>query len=425
MEQLCASSVPASLIACRINGEQLCISRITPHSVDFAYAPPLPDEATLVFSLYQPKIGAYQTLSVRAHQCVQPSDASVRFGFADELCANAIRETLAVWSEYINMKRFSQSEGFAEKYLGYPKDADDYFDDLKAQYSAWFANFSVDCKQLSHMEVALMLEFPSAWKAYLAEPLPVFLKKYAESKQLDAHFFDALNVRRFYIGSEHCFFLFPDEETLSAIARKAKSEGVALSFCTSIVHQSQMDEVRRRLDLIAEACPNAEVIANDWGVLKLISGNDRITPAFGTIINRFRRDPRMDWKAGMQENRHLIEQNALNDPSFCRLLADFGVRRFEYACQAHMLLPQGAKSLHFPFYTTNTSAFCPLKAYIETGFRGRQCEETHCQIYCEDNAFLYPKPLSMLHRARSLLALEHSLPDAACLKQFDRLVFNF
>lgn len=421
MEQLRASSVPASLIACRIGGEQMCISSITPHSVDLAFAPPLSDDATLVFSLYQPKTGKYRTLSVAARR-----DADgVRYTFDDAACASAIRETLEIWSEYVNMKRFSQSDRFAEKYLGYPKDTDAYFDSIEAQFSAWFAGFSVDPMQLSGMEIALMIEFPSAWENYLSNSLLLFSEKYAKSKQLDAHFFDALNVRRLYIGSEHCFHLFPDDEALRSIARKAKSEGVALSFCTSIVHQSQMEEAKRRLRLIAEICPDSEVIVNDWGILKLLSESDGVISAFGTILNRFRRDARMAWKAGIRENQRLIEQNALNDAAFFELLTDFGVQRFEYACAPHMQLPQGAKSLHFPFYTTNASAFCPLKAYIETGFRGRQREAENCPIYCEDNAFLYPKPLSMLHRARSLLAAERSLPDTVYLKQFDRLVFNF
>lgn len=425
MEQLRASSVPSSLIACRIDAEQMCISCITPHSVDFAFAPPLPDKLQLLFSFYQPKIGAYRTLSVCACKCAQTHDSSVRFTFDDDACAHAIREALEIRAEYVNMMLFSDSECFAEKYLSYPKNTDDYFESLAEQYSAWFSDFFVDSAALSQTEIALMAEFPSVWNAYSAQPLPVFLKTRAKSKQLPEHFFDTLNVRRLYLGSEHCFHLFPDDEILRTIACKAKNEGVALTFCTSIVHQSQAKEAKRRLRLIAELCPASEVIVNDWGILNTLCGENRIMPVFGTIINRFRRDARSAWKAGMRENHRLIEENALNDPVFRRLLTDCGVRRFEYACNPQMTLPSGAKSLHFPFYTMNTSAYCPLKAYIETGLRGRQCEADSCPAYCEQNVFLYPKSLDMLHRTRSLLGVERNFPNTQYLRAFDRLVFNF
>ncbi|MBQ3574485.1 MAG: hypothetical protein IJA26_02360, partial [Clostridia bacterium] len=239
-------------------------------------------------------------------------------------------------------------------------------------------------------------------------------------------FFENTTIERLYIGSEHCFHLFPDEKMLAAIICKANVESIRLSFATSIVHQAQLSTAIRRLDTIAALYPRAEIIVNDWGMLNVLKDfRESLTPVFGTLINRFRRDARLEWKAGMRENVSLLSENALNDVPFMEFLLSLGVQRFEYACSPEMQLPEGKKSLHFPFYPTNTSAFCPLKAYIESGSRGKQRETHACPAYCENNAFLYPKALNMIHRMRSIFALERALPDAGYLNMFDRLVFNF
>ena len=231
---------------------------------------------------------------------------------------------------------------------------------------------------------------------------------------------------RIYIGSEYCFHLFPDEDQLTGIIEKAKQEGLSLSFNTSILHQTQLDAARRRLDVISTLCPGAEIIANDFGMLNMLQPyRNTLIPVYGTLLNRFRRDTRMKWKAAYGEKGHLLSENALNDPAFLSFLSSLGVRRFEYAAGTKMSLPEGKKSLHFPFYPTNVSAYCPLKAYIESGSRGMQAESTSCPAYCENNAFLYPEPLRMIHRMRGILAAEQNFPDEAYLCGFDRLVFNF
>jgi len=430
MEYERASHVPSGLIACRIGGETAAISEITPRSVSLHCNSALPDSAQLQFAFYRPEKGAYESLTVHAVQDGQVrSDngcGSVRFHFDDAACAAMIRRTLAVWSEYVQMKITSGPESFAEKYLGYPKDTEEYFSSADAQYEVWFSDFRIDSEKIRAMEVALVLDAPSLWNAFINLPINDFTAFYTMQKHLPPSFFDFMRIKRLYIGSEHCFLRFPDEKALTLITEKASQQGIRLSFVTSPTHQSQVQDMQRRLDDIARIAPGSELIANDWGVLKLLqSMNGQLTPVLGTLLNRFRRDPRMQWKAGIREKGALLRQNALNDPAYYAFLKSLGINRFEYACSPQMQLPEGTKSLHFPFYTTNVSAYCPLKAYIETGSRGAQREDAACPGYCESNALLYPKALNMIHRGRSIAALEEIFPDVSFLSEFDRLVFNF
>jgi len=425
-----ATGIPSGLIACRFGGAQLHIEEITPRSLTVCHDMPLPDSCRLELSFYHPENGAYHHLSADAQKDGQTlgekAAGSVRFVFDDAACAEEIRRTLRIWSEYVNMRLSGEAECFAEKYLGYPQDTDAYCESMEEQYRLWFSHLQIDAGLLCSMECALVLELPSLWKSYIAHPFPLFLTEYAKAKRLPEDFFASVPISRLYIGSEQCFHLFPDEDMLAEIVQKAKYENIALSFSTPVVHQSQIPAMRRRLDIISALYPNAEIIANDWGMLNILNDyHESLTPVFGTLINRFRRDARLKWKAGIRENTELLSKNALNDASFINFLLSLGMQRYEYACSPEMHLPEGKKSLHFPFYATNTSAYCPLKAYIESGSRGRQCESDSCPAYCEDNAFLYPKSLNMIHRMRSIFALEEEFPDAEYLRGFDRLVFNF
>lgn len=427
MEHARAFSPPSGLIACRIGTRQLRIVSITPCSVDLDCDFPLPDQTDLRFSFYQIKSGAYRSFSVCARK--DATTPALRFVFQHSACADAIRKTLADWSEYVNMKLFSHPddpEAFAKKYLGYPADDESFCETIADQYHEWFVDLHLCATTLPCSEIALTLDLPSAWNAYLAQPLPDFLHHFALSKHLPAAFLDSIPLQRLYIGSEHCFHLFPDQATLAALLCKAQKERLALSFCTPIVHQAQTPEMQRRLSSIVQLSPHAETIFNDWGVLSLLRSRfPTLSPVLGTLLNRFRRDARLPWKAGISQNEALISQNALNDSTYLTLLSSHGVERFEYACGTLMRPVGKSRSLHFPFSPTNTSAYCPLRAYIETGARGKQGPSAVCGAYCENNFFLYPSSLSMLQRGCSLFHVSRALPEPSYLRRFDRLVLNF
>ena len=63
-------------------------------------------------------------------------------------------------------------------------------------------------------------------------------------------------------------------------------------------------------------------------------------------------------------------------------------------------------SLHFPFYQTNTSQYCPLHAICTDGERGKQKLVTNCPYFCERNMVLYPKHLHMTGRYNSLFGVD-------------------
>ena len=113
------------------------------------------------------------------------------------------------------------------------------------------------------------------------------------------------------------------------------------------------------------------------------------------------------------------------------LRESFGIERAEWESCGYMQdIPAGKNSLHFPFYQTNTSQYCPLYAVQKEGDRGRQRLVYKCPQYCKNAAFLYPKHLNMIGRYNSLFALDRDfLEDSEQLKRYtdsniDRLVLN-
>lgn len=87
--------------------------------------------------------------------------------------------------------------------------------------------------------------------------------------------------------------------------------------------------------------------------------------------------------------------------------------------------------MHFPFYMTNSSQYCPLYAMCTTMDRGNQKLVKSCPKYCRDYVFLYPKHLKMIGKYNSLFGFDDTLlKDKDILEYYinnniDRIVLNF
>ena len=173
-----------------------------------------------------------------------------------------------------------------------------------------------------------------------------------------------------------------------------------------------------------------ECVVNDWGMADFIRKETKhLLPCLGTLLNKRKKDPRINYKKG---ERDLYSQNSFNADFYQEFLREsFGIERAEWESCGYMQdIPAGKNSLHFPFYQTNTSQYCPLYAVQKEGDRGRQKLADKCPQYCKNVAFLYPKHLNMIGRYNSLFALDRDfLEDAEQLKRYtdsniDRLVLN-
>jgi len=276
-------------------------------------------------------------------------------------------------------------------------------------------------------EVAVCLDTPRMATLYLETPREGFLKAYMQAKRIPEELLRDCAPCRLYVGNPHCARLFPDEAMLQAVIAKARAEGMALTLVTAQLREDGVPGMQALLARLAETLPErTELVFNDWGMLMLLQPHlQAFLPVLGTRLNPRRKDPRMGCKAGAARQMALLAQNATNGADYRAYLCRFGVKRYEFeACGVDFHVPPGQHSIHLPYYQTNTSMYCPLRALCETGDRGMQSPDAGCPGYCERNGFLYPAQLKLEGRFNSLVAMDDA-PDWHVMEAFDRWVLNF
>lgn len=260
---------------------------------------------------------------------------------------------------------------------------------------------------------------------YLETPSVKLMETYARARALPPDLLCNRRPQRLYLGNPYCSLVFPQEQLLKDIYAKADREGLKLTLVTAGLRWNGAE----RMDALLRFAQvrGCEVEANDFGTLERAARLSRRPPVLlGPQLNRRRKDPRIAWKAGMAAQAHLLEANAVNDALWRTWLAQFGVVRYEFErCGYDFALPQVPSSLHFPFYQTNTSMWCPLRGLCENGSRGRQPSDDNCPGWCNRNVLLYPDFLRLVGRWNSLLALDDRPWNPEFMNRFDRWVLNF
>lgn len=349
-----------------------------------------------------------------------------------------VQKLVRQYSKYIRLKL--EDDGELESELtGYPSEFDgEHCSSLEEQRQYWFAEKAgraeINMEIPEHTEFAIELDCPERYTAYLQKSLPEFYHDYLRKNHLQGSGLEARIPNRIYIGNQFCHLLFPEEELLFAMLEKAKKEFTAVTLSFTYVREILLEDTFALLRKIDHRCSKNELemecVVNDWGMADFIRKETKhLLPCLGTLLNKRKKDPRINYKKG---ERDLYSQNSFNADFYQEFLREsFGIERAEWESCGYMQdIPAGKNSLHFPFYQTNTSQYCPLYAVQKEGGRGRQRLVYKCPQYCKNAAFLYPKHLNMIGRYNSLFALDRDfLEDSEQLKRYtdsniDRLVLN-
>ena len=349
-----------------------------------------------------------------------------------------VQKLVRQYSKYIRLKL--EDDGELESELtGYPSELDgEHCSSLEEQRQYWFAEKAgraeINMEIPEHTEFAIELDCPERYAAYLQKSLPEFYHDYLRKNYLRGSGLEARIPDRIYIGNQFCHLLFPEEELLFAMLEKAKKEFTAVTLSFTYLRETLLEDIFALLRKIDHWCSKNELemecVVNDWGMADFIRKETKhLLPCLGTLLNKRKKDPRINYKKG---ERDLYSQNSFNADFYQEFLRkSFGIERAEWESCGYMQdIPAGKNSLHFPFYQTNTSQYCPLYAVQKEGDRGRQKLADKCPQYCKNAAFLYPKHLNMIGRYNSLFALDRDfLEDAEQLKRYtdsniDRLVLN-
>ena len=140
--------------------------------------------------------------------------------------------------------------------------------------------------------------------------------------------------------------------------------------------------------------------------------------SLGVLLNKRRKDTRMQYARDYVTNPEAVGANNLDQPFYRAFLQQkYGIAAFEWeTCGPAFPLPAGTHHLHLPYYQTNTSQYCTLAARCLEGSRGAQRLITDCPGYCTEYVCLYPDHLHTIGRGNSLFGYEErALSDASYL----------
>lgn len=129
-------------------------------------------------------------------------------------------------------------------------------------------------------------------------------------------------VTHFYFGGEYCEHLLPAEDELDRALALAERKGLAFCLATPVASDGVIDRLNTLLRRLPE---HAEVLANDWGVARLVAERfPGLRPVAGRQLAKMIKDPRLpgtDWSrvypAGFRGEMHR------------KILAGLGISRLE------------------------------------------------------------------------------------------------
>lgn len=399
-------------------------------------------------AFYDQKTASYQRILLRDATFLQEKeeDFDVVYTFATEQedYRNAVQRLALQYSQYIRWKMEDDDAALAEHMTGYPAEQDAFhLESLEEQKKVWFSGIGKETfvtlqngfvgsgQPGQPVELALELDRPEWYEAYLSMESAVFFDAYFRKNQIpDPPLF---HPDRLYIGNAFCPHLAPTEEELFALMDKACRESFAVTLVFPFLLEGNLLETQQRLQRLVEWCEQKnkiiEIVVNDWGTAHLAAQLPVFSLCLGVLLNKRKKDPRMAYKLG---DRTLFEQNSVHAAFYREYLKEeFRMERYEWeSCgdTSTRKFPEGKNSLRLPFYQTNTSQYCPLYAACTEGSHGAQVPIRECPKFCERQAFLYPEHLRMVGRYNSLFGVDLTVLKRTGamleLRGVDRVVVN-
>ena len=336
--------------------------------------------------------------------------------------ASAARAFMADFRDYTALKTTGDPALVAHGRLGYPMDKENSFPESGRMAMeeflsglAWDEGFrEIRCPVgvCLHTEDDLAaftrldrLSFP-AWyrkKAGLAHPL-------------------LASPAAIGTGSAFCPRHLPSPAQLLPVLRHAREEGFSVFVEFPPVRTAWSHDAEQWLIAMARTAYDFELSVNDWGTYGFLQREmpGRFTLSLGRLLAREPHDPRFSLYPGLRPPSGLPGSLP---PGFSRMMLSTG--RGNGGTAAYPV------SLFLPFYPTNTSALCTLRARLETGDRGCQTEAGDCGRLCDRYVFVYPRFLRMIGAGNTLFGFDaRSLTDSVYLLSqmgpaCDRLIFDF
>ena len=441
------SMLPFGILAGYWGDKEVRITAISEYGFQTRLAAPATVEqknAPWELAFYDQKTASYQRILLRDATFLQEKeedfDVVYTFTTEQEDYRNAVQHLALQYSQYIRWKMEDDDAALAEQMTGYPAEQDAFhLESLEEQKKVWFSGITKEtfvalqnsaAGSGQPIELALELDRPEWYKAYLSMESGVFFDAYFRKNQIpDPPLF---HPDRLYIGNAFCPHLAPTEEELFALMDKACRESFSITLTFPFLLEENLSETQQRLQRLAEWCERknktVELVVNDWGTAHLAAHFPVFSICLGILLNKRKKIP--GWPTSW--DRTLFEKNSVHAAFYRKYLkAEFQIERYEWESCGNTgtgKFPEGKNSMHLPFYQTNTSQYCPLYVACTKGSRSAQMPVRECPRFCEKQAFLYPEHLRMMGRYNSLFGVDldvwKRMEEMLKLRGVDRVVVN-
>lgn len=438
-------SIPSGLVSCIINDKEVTILKMSTESLTIRVLEKIEYIKLLKISFYNFKDYKYKEIEIKNFTINNEDKDEFYYTYDifidDKDYVENVKYIFRDYSKYVNLKVFGEENEFSKEMTGYPREKDyEFYEYYNTQKKEWisnlnYKNFNMDV--LNSIEMAITLDNDDLYEKYIDNDKESFKEYYFKKNFLENHMLFKKNIERLYIGNEFCHNLFPSLDNLIKMLEKAKEESLNVTLCFTYIRECYIQKTKDIIEKVYDWCKinnfKIEIVINDWGMLKLLKSKENyFTLCLGNLLNKRKKDPRYIYKNGYEKNKELLSLNSLNNKKFREFLKDNNIERYEYeSCNYKIAIPEGNHSLHFPFYMTNSSQYCPLYAMCTTMNRGNQKLVKVCPKYCRDYVFLYPKHLKMIGKYNSLFAFDDTLLKNKDILEYyinnniNRLVLNF
>lgn len=317
--------------------------------------------------------------------------------------------------DYISIKIYGENNEVSEKLVNYPVDKDK--DKMKVFNSfqvEMLITSSLNCGKLSEkwdfdMEYGIQLDNPCIRELYLKTSREDFLERYFNYIGLKYHPLKEkceTKINYIYVGNQFCSNLFPKEDELEKIFKKAKKEKLQVALMFPPMGENSIDFYARLFANLSDFEVES-MIANDWGMLELIRKNKLEIPVqLGVLLNKRRKDSRIQYKKG-DKLLSQLQENTFNDVLVQKFMKErYKIDAYCYeSCQYAQNVNKGSV-LFYPYYQLNTGAKCTIRGSVRYCDRGKQCGQEKCQYECLKYFYSYPTHLAMVGCYNSLFGYD-------------------
>ncbi|MEM2465273.1 MAG: hypothetical protein QXL85_06645 [Candidatus Bathyarchaeia archaeon] len=256
----------------------------------------------------------------------------------------------------------------------------------------------------------------------------IYLTKVSQLKYLGTEF------SRIYFGNEFCERLLPGLEDLEKVINFVFRMELEFTFLTPYVTNRGLKSLISLLDIIAQECPNSEVVFNDYGVLRvLLNTYSSLKPVMGRLLNRMKRGPRlMNFIEALPETTiKYFRSSSIDTPEFSNFLLSKGIRRIELdnllqGIDLNLRKFGISASLYVPYAYVTTTRICLA---INCDEHGKEdiVGIFPCKRECQKYTFYLNNrvmPVTLIRKGNTVFFKNEKIPSNLDSMGVDRIVYE-